>query len=164
MPIRHQAFTDPEATTVPTEHRSGVPAQTVRDTDRSPAAIVGALCVAGVAVALMQTIIVPLVPRLPEYLRTSNDNAAWALTATLLAAAVAMPIAGRLGDMYGKRLLLLLSLATVVAGSAVCAMSDTLAPFLVGRGLQGLGMGPSPSASAFCATASRPNGSAGLSR
>ncbi|NNG98936.1 MFS transporter [Gordonia araii NBRC 100433] len=89
----------------------------------------------------MQTIIVPLVPRLPEYLHTSNDNAAWALTVTLLTGAVSTPIAGRLGDMYGKRLILVLSLASVVLGSAVCALSDSLLPFVVGRGLQGVGMG-----------------------
>ncbi|MFT4201785.1 MFS transporter [Gordonia sp. (in: high G+C Gram-positive bacteria)] len=106
-----------------------------------PTAIVAALSAAGIAVSLMQTIIVPLVPRLPEYLHTSNDNAAWALTATLLTGAVATPIAGRLGDMYGKRLILALSLLSVALGSVVCALSDQLPPFLVGRALQGVGMG-----------------------
>ncbi|GAA3048432.1 hypothetical protein GCM10010528_29550 [Gordonia defluvii] len=89
----------------------------------------------------MQTIIVPLIPRLPEYLHTSNDNAAWALTATLLTGAVSTPIAGRLGDMYGKRLILAVTLTAVVIGSVVCALAESLVPFLIGRGLQGLGMG-----------------------
>lgn len=106
-----------------------------------PTAIIATLCAAGISVSLMQTIIVPLIPRLPDYLHTSNDNAAWALTATLLTGAVSTPIAGRLGDMYGKRLILVLTLAAVVLGSAVCALSDQLLPFLVGRGLQGVGMG-----------------------
>lgn len=66
------------------------------------------------------------------------------ITATLLAAAVATPVAGRLGDMYGKRRLLLASTAPLVAGSAVCALSSSVAPMIVGRGLQGLGMGIVP--------------------
>lgn len=108
---------------------------------RTPATIVAVLCAAGIAVSLMQTIIVPLIPRLPEYLHTSNDNAAWALTATLLTGAVSTPIAGRLGDMYGKRLILAVTLTAVVIGSVVCALAESLVPFLIGRGLQGLGMG-----------------------
>ncbi|MFT3899546.1 MAG: MFS transporter [Gordonia sp. (in: high G+C Gram-positive bacteria)] len=109
--------------------------------DARPGLVIAVLAVAGVAVSLMQTIIIPLVPKLPDYLHTTNGNTAWALTITLLTAAIAMPIAGRLGDIHGKRLVLILSLLVVVAGSVVCAVTDTIGPFLVGRALQGLGMG-----------------------
>ena len=50
----------------------------------------------------MQTLIVPLIPELPNLLHTSASNASWAITATLLTAAVATPVFGRLGDMYGR--------------------------------------------------------------
>ncbi|MBM7367583.1 MFS family permease [Gordonia hydrophobica] len=90
---------------------------------------------------MMQTIIVPLIPDLPRLLQSSPTNASWALTITLLTGAVVTPISGRLGDMIGKRRVLLASLGAVAAGSVVCAVSSTLIPFLIGRGLQGMGIG-----------------------
>lgn len=106
-----------------------------------PGAIVavGSLC--GIVVALTQTMIVPLVPVLPTILHSSAADASWAITATLLTAAVATPISGRLGDMYGKRLMLLISLAALLVGSVVCAVSSSLPLVVLGRGLQGLAMG-----------------------
>ncbi|MFE1960277.1 MFS transporter [Streptomyces sp. NPDC059479] len=101
-------------------------------------AVVAVLALAGIVVSLMQTLVIPIVPELPKYLDASAANAAWAVTATLLAAAVATPVAGRLGDMYGKRRMLLVSLALLVSGSVVCALSESLVPMIVGRALQGL--------------------------
>ncbi|MEU6931973.1 MFS transporter [Streptomyces sp. NPDC046374] len=106
--------------------------------------IVGVLALAGIVAALMQTLVVPLIGDLPELLGTSASNASWVITATLLASAVATPVAGRLGDMYGKRRLLLASTVPLVAGSVVCALAGSVAPMVVGRGLQGLGMGVVP--------------------
>ncbi|MEV5876505.1 MFS transporter [Streptomyces sp. NPDC052101] len=109
-----------------------------RSVPSRPDAVVAVLALAGITVSLMQTLVIPIVPELPGYLHASPSNAAWAVTATLLAAAVATPVAGRLGDMFGKRRLLLVSLVLLVAGSVVCALSDTLVPMIVGRALQGL--------------------------
>ncbi|MEU6977369.1 MFS transporter [Streptomyces sp. NPDC046371] len=106
--------------------------------------IVGVLALAGIVAALMQTLVVPLIGDLPELLHTSASNASWVITATLLASAVATPVAGRLGDMYGKRRLLLASTVPLVAGSVVCTLAGSVAPMVVGRGLQGLGMGVVP--------------------
>ena len=114
------------------------------DADRKvahPTAVVAIACFCGIVVALTQTMIVPLVPRLPELLGTSAGNASWAVTATLLTAAVTMPISGRLGDMVGKRLVLLCSMAALVVGSLLCALTDTLVPVIAGRALQGMSMG-----------------------
>ena len=63
--------------------------------------IVAVLAGAGIVVSLMQTLLVPILPELPSLLHTSEANASWAVTATLLSAAVATPVFGRLGDMYG---------------------------------------------------------------
>jgi MFS family permease len=54
---------------------------------------------------------------------------------------VIMPIAGRLGDMFGKRLMLLLSLGALATGSLVCALFGSLELVVAGRALQGLSMG-----------------------
>ncbi|MCX2182804.1 MFS transporter [Streptomyces sp. SKN60] len=111
---------------------------------RPAGGIVGVLALAGIVAALMQTLVVPLIGDLPVLLHTSASNASWVITATLLAAAVATPVAGRLGDMYGKRRLLLASTVPLVAGSVVCALSSSVVPMVAGRALQGLGMGVVP--------------------
>lgn len=107
-------------------------------TPPKPTAVVAVLAFGGIVVALMQTLVIPLIPELPELLHAKPSGTAWVITATLLAAAVAVPVVGRLGDMYGKRRMLLISLGLLIAGSVVAALSDSLAPMLVGRVLQGM--------------------------
>nr|WP_202484940.1 MFS transporter [Streptomyces sp. SID8359] len=102
------------------------------------------MALAGIVAALTQTLVVPLIAQLPVLFDTSASNASWVITATLLAAAVSTPVAGRLGDMYGKRRMLLVSLVPLVLGSAVCALSSSVIPMITGRGLQGFGMGVVP--------------------
>ncbi|MER6953138.1 MFS transporter [Streptomyces sp. NPDC000618] len=101
-------------------------------------AVVAVLALAGIVVSLMQTLVIPIVPELPKLLDAPASDTAWAVTATLLAAAVATPVVGRLGDMVGKRRMLLVSIVLLVTGSVVCALADSLVPMIVGRALQGL--------------------------
>ncbi|HET7682384.1 MAG TPA: MFS transporter [Marmoricola sp.] len=106
-----------------------------------PKLIVAVACLCGIVVALTQTLIVPLIPILPRILDASATDASWAITATLLTAAVATPISGRLGDMFGKQRMLVLSMLALVVGSVVCAVAGSLLVMVVGRGIQGLAMG-----------------------
>lgn len=99
------------------------------------------LCFGGLAAALTQTLVIPIQGELPELLGTSAANSAWVVTITLLTAAVSMPVAGRFADLFGKQRVLVVTAGFLAAGSVVCALSDSLAPILVGRGLQGLAMG-----------------------
>jgi MFS family permease len=104
-------------------------------------AVVAVLAFGGIVVALMQTLVIPIVPELPKLLNAPASDTAWAVTATLLAGAVAVPIMGRLGDMYGKRRMLLVSLVLLITGSVTAGLSDSLAPMIVGRVLQGMASG-----------------------
>ncbi|MGW0943026.1 MFS transporter [Streptomyces sp. NPDC002623] len=106
--------------------------------------VVAVLAFGGIVVSLMQTLVIPIVPELPKLLDAPASDTAWAITATLLAAAVATPVTGRLGDMYGKRRMLLVSLLVLIAGSVTAALSDELTPMIVGRALQGLASGVIP--------------------
>ncbi|WP_326725215.1 MFS transporter [Streptomyces sp. NBC_00243] len=120
---------------------SDAPARSAEVGGSAPAksnAVVAVLALAGIVVSLMQTLVIPIVPELPKLLDASASNTIWAVTATLLAASVATPVFGRLGDMFGKRRMLLVSIVLLVAGSVVCALSDSLVPMIVGRTLQGL--------------------------
>jgi MFS family permease len=112
-----------------------------REPHPKPGIVVAIACLCGIVVALSQTMIIPLVPLLPEILDSSAADASWAITATLLTAAVATPIAGRLGDMFGKRLMLVVSMGFLLAGSVVSAVGGSLVTMVVGRALQGLAMG-----------------------
>ncbi|MFE9170942.1 MFS transporter [Streptomyces kebangsaanensis] len=120
------------------------PAATGEPAAPRPNAVVAVLAFGGIVVSLMQTLVIPIIPELPQLLHASASDTVWAVTATLLAAAVATPVMGRLGDMYGKRRMLLLSLAMLVAGSVTAALSDSLTPMIVGRALQGLASGVIP--------------------
>ncbi|MYT27766.1 MULTISPECIES: MFS transporter [unclassified Streptomyces] len=111
---------------------------------RPRAGIVPVLAFAGIVVAVMQTLLVPVVKDLPTLLGTAPSNAMWVMTATLLAGAVATPIMGRLGDLYGKRRMLLASLGIMVVGSLVCGFTGQLIVMIVGRALQGFAMGAIP--------------------
>ncbi|MCO5995892.1 MFS transporter [Actinoallomurus rhizosphaericola] len=106
--------------------------------------VVLTLALAGITAAIMQTLVTPLIQELPKILHTSSSNAAWVITVTLLAGAVCVPVFGRLGDLVGKRPMLLVCSVPLVAGSVVCALSSSVVPMIVGRGLQGMGMGMVP--------------------
>jgi MFS family permease len=95
------------------------------------------LSFAVVAVTVVQTMMFPLLPVLPMLLNTSASDASWAITATLLTAAVATPVFGRLGDLYGPKLMLLVCAILLIVGSVTAALADSLLPLVLGRGLQG---------------------------
>ncbi len=111
---------------------------------RAVRGVVPVLAFAGISVAVMQTLLVPVVARLPALLGTATSDAAWVVTATLLSGAVATPIMGRLGDLYGKRRLILFSLAAMVLGSLICGSTSSLIPMVTGRAVQGFAMGAIP--------------------
>ena len=106
--------------------------------------LVAVLASCGLVAAFMQTLILPLIPRLPALLHTAPANASWVITVTLLAGAVITPVSGRLADMYGKRLVVLASLGALVVGSVISAVGSSLVPVVIGRGLQGCSMGVIP--------------------
>ncbi|MFD5651762.1 MFS transporter [Streptomyces sp. NPDC127039] len=111
---------------------------------RASGATVPVLAFAGIVVAVMQTLLVPVIKDLPRLLDTSPSNASWVLTSTLLSGAVATPIMGRLGDLFGKRRMLIASLSVMVVGALLSALTDALVPMIVGRTLQGFAMGAIP--------------------
>ena len=100
-------------------------------------AIIAVLAAAGLCASFMFTLLVPIQSKLPALLNASREDTAWVVTATLLAGAVITPISGRLGDMYGKRRIVLILLAVMVTGSVIAAMSPGIVGVIIGRTLQG---------------------------
>jgi MFS family permease len=110
-------------------------------TSPRPTVVIGVLASCGLAVSLMQTLVVPLLPQFPHLLSASPATVAWLVTATLVAAAVCAPVMGRLGDMYGKRRILLAGLAIVTVGSVLGAAAPNVGVLIAARALQGVAMG-----------------------
>ena len=104
-----------------------------------PGLVLGVLALAGGGYALLQSLVVPALPVLQHDLHTTTAGVAWVLTAYLLAASVATPIAGRLGDLYGKKRVLVLVLAGLAFGSGLAGFVTTLPLMIVARTIQGLG-------------------------
>ena len=102
-------------------------------------ATMGILTFCGMVVSLQQTLVIPLLPDLPEILDVSADDASWLVTATLLTGAVATPIVSRMADMYGKRRMLLVALGVMTVGSLIAALGGNFPAMIVGRAMQGFG-------------------------
>jgi MFS family permease len=105
--------------------------------DAHPRLILAALAFCGVLVSISQTIVVPLLPELPQITHSPASDVSWLITITLLTGAVFTPLLGRAGDMYGKRRVLLIALSSMVIGSLLCASSSNLGVLIVGRAFQG---------------------------
>ncbi len=97
------------------------------------------LALGALAYTLAQTMIVPALPAIQRELHTSAADVTWLLTAFLLAASIATPIVGRLGDMYGKERLLLFALLLFGAGNLIAAFGHSLGVYIAGRAVQGAG-------------------------
>src|SRR3954453_15539317 len=98
----------------------------------------------GVTYALSQTLILPAMPALVESLDADALAVSWLLTAFLVAASVATPLLGRMGDLFGRGRVLSATMAVFLAGSVLCATADSLGVLIAGRILQGAAGGVFP--------------------
>jgi len=97
------------------------------------------LTFAGIAFALQQTMVVPALPALREELHTTTGWATWLLTGFLLAASVATPLLGKLGDQYGKERLLVIALGIFFVGCLGAAVAPNIWVLIGFRMVQGTG-------------------------
>jgi EmrB/QacA subfamily drug resistance transporter len=97
------------------------------------------LAVAAVAYALLQSLVAPALLTIQHDLHTTAAGSAWILTAYLLSASVLTPIAGRLGDMFGKKRALVVVLVLLAAGTAVAGIATSIGLMIAARVVQGAG-------------------------
>ena len=96
--------------------------------------------VIGFFMILVDTTIVSIAnPTIQRELQTDEAGVIWVTSAYLLAYAVPLLIAGRLGDRFGPRTLYLLGLAIFTVSSLWCGLSDSLGMLIAARAVQGLG-------------------------
>ncbi len=109
-----------------------------------PTLILAVLSLAGVAYAMLSSSVVPALPTMQHDLHATESGITWLLTAYLLSASVGTAILGRLGDMYGKERLLLVTLVILAFGTLLAAVSSSLGVIIVARFIQGAAGGIFP--------------------
>jgi EmrB/QacA subfamily drug resistance transporter len=90
--------------------------------------------------ALDQTIVATALPTIGRQFQDVS-NLSWVITAYLLASTSVAPVFGTLSDIYGRRVMIIASLALFIAGSILCALAPNMSVLILARGLQGLGGG-----------------------
>ncbi|CAA9473548.1 MAG: hypothetical protein AVDCRST_MAG65-938 [uncultured Solirubrobacteraceae bacterium] len=111
---------------------------------RPLAPVLGALLLAALSFALLQTMVAPALPQIAEQFDTTPSMAAWVMTGFLLSASVCTPLAGKLGDLFGKARVLTAILAIFTLGSIVCALAETIEVLIAGRIISGVAGGVFP--------------------
>lgn len=94
--------------------------------------------------ALAQTAVIPALSHIGEGLDRNSADVAWILTGYFVSAAVCTPILGRLGDMWGRRKVLVAAMALFALGSLISAVGPTLEVIVLGRVVAGVGGGVFP--------------------
>ncbi|WP_082466430.1 MFS transporter [Agreia sp. Leaf210] len=100
-------------------------------------AIVLFLSLGGLSFAVLQSLVAPALGTIGSDLGVATTDASWVLTAYLLSASVLTPILGRLGDMVGKRKVIIVVLALLLVGTVLAALAPNLGVLIVARVLQG---------------------------
>lgn len=90
--------------------------------------------------SISQTIVGPAMPRIVAELG-GMDHYSWVATAAMLVSAVTVPVVGKLSDLYGRRGFYLAGLVVFMVGALVSGLAPTFWVLVVGRAVQGLGMG-----------------------
>jgi EmrB/QacA subfamily drug resistance transporter len=87
-----------------------------------------------------QTIVATALPTIASDLG-EIERASWVVVSYLIANTIAAPVYGRLGDTFGRRLMMIVALTIFVAGSVLCALSPNIEWLTAFRVLQGFGGG-----------------------
>src|SRR5690349_22253310 len=117
----------PSGTPAPLEHRQVM-------------VVFSGLLLAMLLAALDSTIVSTALPTIVGELG-GLEHLAWVVTAYLLAQTVVTPIYGKLGDLYGRKIILQSSVVLFLIGSILCGLSQSMTQLIIFRAIQGLGGG-----------------------
>ncbi|WP_281361696.1 MFS transporter [Acrocarpospora pleiomorpha] len=99
----------------------------------------GVLAISAASFSMLQSLVVPVLTLIQGAYGTDQSTATWALTGYLLSASICTPILGRVGDVLGKRRMLLIVLSALCLGSLIAALAPTIGWLIAARVLQGAG-------------------------
>jgi EmrB/QacA subfamily drug resistance transporter len=113
---------------------------TIHLSQRARLAIVGAVMLGLFLSALDQTVVGTALPTIVTDLG-GNSLYVWVVTSYLLTSTVTIPIYGKLSDIFGRKIMLIIGISLFLIGSALSGLSQNMAELILFRGLQGLGAG-----------------------
>src|SRR3954465_15269995 len=111
-----------------------------RDTQPRVGFVISALLVVMLLASLDQTIVSTALPTIVGDLG-GLDHISWVVTSYLLAVTIVTPLYGKLGDLYGRKLVLQAALVIFLIGSALCGLAQGMTGLIAFRAIQGLGGG-----------------------
>src|SRR5579862_9072863 len=109
-----------------------------------PGVILAVLSLGALAYAVLSSAVIPALPVMQRDLHTTETGITWLLTGFLLSASVGTAIIGKLGDLYGKRRMLIWTLALLSAGTLLAAVAGSLSVVIIARIIQGVAGGIFP--------------------
>ncbi|MEO8694659.1 MAG: MFS transporter [Acidimicrobiales bacterium] len=89
--------------------------------------------------SMLQSLVIPALTTIQRDLHTSETASTWVVSSLLLSTAIATPILGRLGDMFGRSYMLVISLSSLAVGCVISALASSIGVLIAGRVVQGLG-------------------------
>ena len=110
----------------------------------APNLTLAVLALAALTYAVLSSLVVPALTTIQHDLHASETGVTWLLTAFLLTASAGTSILGRLGDMYGKERLFLVTLVLLATGTLLAALSNSLGLLIAARAIQGVSGGVFP--------------------
>jgi predicted MFS family arabinose efflux permease len=89
--------------------------------------------------SMLQSLVIPALTTIQRDLHTSATASTWIVSSLLLSTAIATPILGRLGDMFGRSYMLVVALGSLAVGCVLSALASNIGVLIAGRVVQGLG-------------------------
>jgi MFS family permease len=123
------------------DQRTTTPAELATGPEHPPIRLLfPALLLVMLLAALDQTIVSTALPTIVGELGGLN-NLSWVVTAYLLTSTIVVPLYGKFGDLFGRKIVLQAAIVLFLAGSALCGIAQNMTQLIVLRALQGLGGG-----------------------
>src|SRR5262252_8333623 len=117
-----------------------LPVTAVEVAPRSRLLIYFSVLLAMLLSSLDQTVVATALPRIVTDLQGA-DRYVWVVTAYMLCSTVTIPVYGKLSDVYGRKVMLLIAVGLFIAGSCLSGLSQSMDQLIAFRALQGLGAG-----------------------
>jgi EmrB/QacA subfamily drug resistance transporter len=119
---------------------ASAPASPAQSSASSVRLVIGSVAVLLLLASLDQTIVSTALPTIVSDLG-GLDHLSWVVTAYILASTVVAPLYGKLGDLYGRRRMVIISVSIFLIGSILCGLAGSMGFLIAARALQGLGGG-----------------------
>ena len=127
-----------------------VPAQTaVAKADRYPVRALSVLTATVLLVSYVETMVLPGIPIIEKDLSANVTMGSWITAIVLLVGAVVSPIFGKLGDLYGKKKIIIVTLVFYTVGVSIAGFSTNIYFLVFARAIQGVGLAMVPLALAL---------------